>query len=633
MIKAISILQNLRVFRLKTLFKSKTDRKEFYNDINYISLNRLRIFGYFMVVLVLALLVSDFFLKDFWKTGQMDHFMILDIILGIVSLTVFYVTNFKAPKSASEIKSWMVMFLYSYVLFHILWVSSVGIVESATNNSLPTYILGVFSASILFIIQSWIFLMMLIICLLYLLTGFYISGMSLNTFVTQYSSLFVLITIAWIISRALFITRMRSFLTTKELEITRNNLDKTVKERTAELQKANEQLIVEIRVRKNNEKILEREKKRALEADRLKSVFLANMSHEIRTPLNGILGFSDLLQSPKVTQEKKEKYLNIINSNGQQLLKIIDDILDISMIESNQLKANLVSYNLNHLFPDTIEFFKNYKKSINKEHIEIISDGTSSEINDIIYSDPTRLQQVLYNLLNNSFKFTNEGYIKFGCRVDNGFVLVFVEDSGIGIDNSIRRTIFKRFRQGDESISRGFGGSGLGLSISRGIVEMLKGMIWHDLSFKGGARFCFSIPKNSMDTEIILHKKKDFEFMRKKRILILENDFNEFNFVAESFNNIKVPVYHTVFSNITEDANNLKSDLIIIDSSNFNGSLGDVISNIRDITSNIPIFTILSDNNQKDSESNNAGSTKTFIAPLNIQFLFNECVEFFKRNN
>jgi signal transduction histidine kinase len=628
MIKTFNILRHLPIFRLKSLFKNELYRKEFFNDINYININRLKVFSYFILALVIFLLISDIFLKEFWKTGQIDQFMFLDIILGVVAIIVFYVTNFKAPKSSSEIRPWIVIFVHFYLLFHLIWGSAVSIVESSTTNNIPTFYIVVFSASIIFIIQGWIYIILLLLSLIYLLTGFYFSGMGMEVFVTHYLSIFVLVIIAWMISKALFTTRLRTFIATKDLEDARNSLDITVKERTSELELANEKLTNEINERKKYEKILEREKKRALEADSLKSIFLANMSHEIRTPLNGILGFSDLLHNPAINQEKKERYLNIINSNGQQLLKIIDDILDISMIESNQLKTNKIEFNLSHLFPDTLEFFKTHKQSISKDHISLICDDILSETNDRIFSDPTRIQQVLYNLLNNSFKFTDEGFVKFGGRVDDGFAIIYVEDSGIGIDTEIRKTIFKRFRQGDESVSRVYGGTGLGLSISKGIIELLDGMIWYDLTYSKGARFCFSVPQGNSDhMEYIPHGRKDFEVLRKKRILLVENEYNEFNFIAEIFKNLKITIYRTEFSKISVDFKNFNADLIIIDTNNLNNKSVEYVSQIKTYSNNALLFTILSENVTDINELINAGSTKVFFRPLNIQLLLINCLD------
>ena len=210
------------------------------------------------------------------------------------------------------------------------------------------------------------------------------------------------------------------------------------------------------------------------------SIFLANMSHEIRTPLNGILGFGDLLDTPNITDAKRSRYISIIKHNGQQLLKIIDDIMDISMIESNQLKVNIIPFRLKHLFPQALEFFNQVKHSSGKNEIALYNEGTDLPDEKTIESDPVRIQQVLYNLLNNAIKFTHKGEIRFGGKLSENYALIYVEDTGIGVTPEQSISIFERFRQGQESTSREYGGTGLGLSISKGIIDLLEGMLWVD---------------------------------------------------------------------------------------------------------------------------------------------------------
>ncbi len=235
-------------------------------------------------------------------------------------------------------------------------------------------------------------------------------------------------------------------------------------------------------------------KDKAEESDRLKTSFLANMSHEIRTPLNGIIGFSDLLKRDDLTKEKRIRYFDIIDTNGQQLLNLIDDILDISLIESNQLKISITEFDINVFMDEIFEFYKLYKKNTGKENIEFSLNKGLKESGYLIKSDPDRLRQVLSNLMNNAFKFTEKGKISFGYAPDNSCLKFFVEDSGPGISNTQKDTLFKRFRQGEETLKRKHGGAGLGLSISKGIIDLLGGNIWHDESYKEGARFYFTLP-------------------------------------------------------------------------------------------------------------------------------------------
>jgi signal transduction histidine kinase len=245
---------------------------------------------------------------------------------------------------------------------------------------------------------------------------------------------------------------------------------------------------------KEYETSLKMAKEKAVESDRLKTVFLGNMSHEIRTPLNGIMGFSDLLAYTDVTEEKKQKYLKLITSNGEQLLRIIDDIIDISLIESNQLKIHPAAFNLPQLLKGVIELFEVFKSKTDKGHIKLLFENNIKPEESIVVSDQIRIKQILNNLLRNGLKFTQEGYVKLSCSRSDSNLHFYIEDTGIGIDPDKKDVIFERFRQADERISREFGGTGLGLSISKGIVEKMEGEIWIDPDYNEGLRICFNIP-------------------------------------------------------------------------------------------------------------------------------------------
>ncbi len=245
---------------------------------------------------------------------------------------------------------------------------------------------------------------------------------------------------------------------------------------------------------KQYEKNLELAKEKAVESDNLKTVFLGNMSHEIRTPLNGIMGFSDLLYNTEVDKDKRQKYLKMITTNGEQLLRIIDDIVDISLIESNQLRIDPTPLDLDQFLKGIIEFFEAYKQNISKSTIALRLENHINPIQRTIIADPIRLKQVLNNLINNGLKFTHEGYVRLACYKVDQKIQFCVEDTGIGLDPSKKEIIFERFRQVDERLNREYGGTGLGLSISKGIIEKMNGKIWVDSKEGKGLKICFHIP-------------------------------------------------------------------------------------------------------------------------------------------
>jgi len=233
-------------------------------------------------------------------------------------------------------------------------------------------------------------------------------------------------------------------------------------------------------------------KEHAEESDRLKSAFLANMSHEIRTPMNSILGFSELFRVTKITEEKKEYYLKIIHSSGKHLIKIIDDIIDFSKIESGQLIINRSNINLRELFGIIYNEFSQKMKS-GKNELKLILDIPDEDY--IIYSDDMRLKQIMINFLTNSIKFTEKGEIIFGYhKTAKDQLKFFVKDTGIGIPANKLETIFERFRQADDSTTRKYGGTGLGLAISKNLVELLDGEIGVKSEENSGAEFFFTLP-------------------------------------------------------------------------------------------------------------------------------------------
>ncbi|MBI9057468.1 MAG: ABC transporter substrate-binding protein [Labilibaculum sp.] len=266
--------------------------------------------------------------------------------------------------------------------------------------------------------------------------------------------------------------------------------------------------IVDISAIKKAEHELRIALERAEESDRLKSAFLANMSHEIRTPMNGILGFSQLLLKPGLTQEKKEKYLDILNQNGKQLLGIINNIIDISYLEVNQLKSNPTSFSIKKLFDDLNTFFILDENRFHKTNVKLIFDNQVPKETDFVISDLGKIKQILINLINNALKFTKEGHIRISSQVEKSNLHLSVEDSGIGIPKEKQKLIFERFGQVENIYTRQFGGAGLGLPISKGLIELLKGELHMESNEGIGSKFEFHIPINTSPIETTLKSLK-----------------------------------------------------------------------------------------------------------------------------
>jgi PAS domain S-box-containing protein len=227
---------------------------------------------------------------------------------------------------------------------------------------------------------------------------------------------------------------------------------------------------------KRFQKELLESKNRAEESDRLKSAFLANMSHELRTPLNSVIGFSNLCDESLSISEILE-FVSLINKSGNQLLGIIEDILSFTSIESESFQVGEEEFLMFNFLDDVKKMAKDKQVQENKERLGLQFKPDENFTAILVKSDYQRLMQVVTNLVKNAFKFTNEGFVEFGYRVEEDSLVLYVKDTGVGIESEKRDVIFDKFRQADDSITRTFGGTGMGLAISKKIMDMLDGSI------------------------------------------------------------------------------------------------------------------------------------------------------------
>lgn len=255
-------------------------------------------------------------------------------------------------------------------------------------------------------------------------------------------------------------------------------------------------VIHDISAQKMTENKLIDAKNKAEQADKLKSVFLANMSHEIRTPMNSIIGFSELLEDDDVTEEERKEYIGIIQKNGDKLLNFIDNLLDISIIESGQIQISKSKCYINQVMDELYASFTIIKKKRDKEFLEL---RLSKEIQDndfSIFTDGYRLQQIMMNLLLNAIKFTREGFVEFGYNMlkDSSIIRFYVNDSGVGIPDDKREYIFDRFAQIEHKDIENQSGTGLGLAISRNLTELLGGTLVLESEVGKGTSFSLDFP-------------------------------------------------------------------------------------------------------------------------------------------
>jgi PAS domain S-box-containing protein len=244
-------------------------------------------------------------------------------------------------------------------------------------------------------------------------------------------------------------------------------------------------------------------KEKAEESNRLKSVFLRNISHEIRTPMNAIVGFSSLIEEYEIDSIQLKDYLQIITENVNKLLSIIDNIVAVSRIESDEIRPYSIDFDLNELYDHLIETYSKQKEWQNKQNINFKIQ--KHEIPFLIHTDLILLEQIFFNLIDNAFKFTNEGEIIVGHQIGDGQITFYVFDTGIGMASNKQALIFEQFVQLDQNDNRIYGGNGLGLTISEKIAKLLGGNIWVESYLNIGSTFFIRIPisfSNSYNPEI-----------------------------------------------------------------------------------------------------------------------------------
>ncbi len=291
----------------------------------------------------------------------------------------------------------------------------------------------------------------------------------------------------------------------------------------------------DISQRKHQEEELIIAKEHAEESDRLKSAFLANMSHEIRTPMNGILGFASLLKEPGLAGEDQQKYIRIIEKSGARMLNIINDIIDISRIESGQMTVTMAETNVNDQIESSYAFFK---PMIEAKGMQIFFRKMLPANEAVITTDREKVNAILTNLLSNAVKHTSAGFIEVGYEKESDQLVFFVKDTGSGIRADQKKLIFERFRQGDDLTKHYTEGAGLGLSISKAYAEMLGGKIWVDSEPGKGSVFYFTLPYNNADRQTNsaipnVVSEKDAEVQIKSlKILIVEDDESSGAFIT-----------------------------------------------------------------------------------------------------
>ena len=359
-------------------------------------------------------------------------------------------------------------------------------------------------------------------------------------------------------------------------------------------------------------------KEKAEESNRLKTEFLNNMSHEIRTPMNGILGFSQFLSDENLSIAKRNYFIKIIQNSGNQLLRVIDDILEISRLETKQVKVIEKPVCLNDLL---MELFSVFDLKAKENQVPLYINTELSDEQSTIYTDKSKLNKIISNLLENSFKYTNKGSINFGYKLIKNKLEIFVKDTGIGINIEKQKIIFERFLQENEETSRALGGLGLGLSIAKENTELLGGEITVNSTKWKGSTFIVSIPYKPVNENFEIDKlnKNTIETKPEYTILIAEDE--EMNYlyleilISKIFN-LNCNILHAIDGVEAVELCRKRTDvdlvLMDINMPNMNGF--EATKKIREFRPNLPVIAQTAFSSTEDKEKAFSAGCNDFIS-------------------
>jgi len=391
--------------------------------------------------------------------------------------------------------------------------------------------------------------------------------------------------------------------------------------------------VIDLSELKGKEKALEIAKLKAEESTKLKSEFLANMSHEIRTPMNGIIGMTHLMEKTELN-EKQSHYLQTINSSSNSLLSIINDILDFSKIEAGKLEVDKIDFSLKDMINNIANIieFKATEKSLD---FKINYDETTP---NNLYGDKLRISQVLINLLNNAVKFTSSGFVKINITNKDDIFRFEIIDSGIGMTPAQQEKLFQSFSQADATTTRKYGGSGLGLSISKQLVELMDGKIWVESKKDIGSTFSFELTLPKAKNNITIQNKtettqEDIQTLKDSKILLVED--NQIN------QEIIIGLLENSGLNI-DIANNGKEGIELFEKKNYELILMDIqmpimdgieaTRIIREVNKEIPIIALTANAMKEDIEkTQSVGMNEHLNKPIDVEILYETLLKYISK--
>ncbi|MBN2262926.1 MAG: hypothetical protein JW735_08440 [Prolixibacteraceae bacterium] len=416
------------------------------------------------------------------------QYLILDAVFFVLSLLVVLSYAYSQNKLGLRNQKLIAIVVKNYPFVLLAWATAIAALDSDSILNLATYYFVLFLIAFMIYAPYWLFSTNFFVVVIT-----YVLVVKFNGWPILSASFAFILTgiILSIVFFGLFsTTRYNAQAALIKLNKANKNLEIKVEERTKELRNSNENLENEIAHRIVIEKQLKSTLKKAEAVNKLKSEFLANISHEVRTPLNAIIGFTEMMTEDGVNEQQKKEFQKLVSSNTLYLLSTFDDIFDASYVRDEKFKAVNKPMKVNQ-FVDVLAYETN---GIALKHDKYNLEIKFAKIDDNkleISTDEFFLKKAIMRLVDNAYKFTHQGSIEIGARYVNRKIEYFVKDTGIGIDKKDFKKIFQPFVQGDGSFSRGYGGSGLGLTIVKGIVEALK--CGFEIETEQGKGTCFRL--------------------------------------------------------------------------------------------------------------------------------------------